>query len=120
MMNPFSNMQLEKLEKNLKPYTLFPNPRGDTTPCIPNVDDLLYGKCRFNPFISDKVSIPNVIRDVIAKRRFLHNLQRRYLRLKALSQFSEPHIFENYIPPPPPLFEGDEIILCEASDEAEL
>lgn len=119
MMNPSSNMQFFQLEKNLKPYTLFPNQRGRATPCISNVDDILYGKCRFNPFISDKVCIPTVIRDEIAKRRFLQNLRRRYLRLKAIGQMSEPHTFENYIPPPPPLFEGDEILLCEETEEAE-
>lgn len=111
-------MESEKFESSNKPYTFLPDSyakkkkTASSTSSTTDHIDRMCGSCTYNPLLFDgAMCIPTTVLKELQRKRYRHMLKKNSI-IQVLSS-SEPHTFENYIPPPPPLFEGEEILLCD-------
>lgn len=117
----FLDTVLENLKKCRNPSTFLPSTHGEQKEraagsMAPEITERFYGIYKYNPFLFENtMCIRTAMLLDIAKRRYLEKLQERS-KFKTSNLLSEPNIFENFVPPPPPLFADEEILLCDETE----
>lgn len=101
--------KMEKLENYQNPYVFIENTNNALEKASASLED----SCNNTPFLyEDTMRIQTNLLKKVEMRMLFKDIE-KYLTIKASNQVFKPYVFENYIPPPPPLFAENEIILFD-------